>query len=345
MSQADYKIRLKNVPKDFQVEDRIKRSFEASMQRNGVPLDVAEQIFNECLGDEISATKERRAEIARAIEDTTSINRDRFGADYEKKIESAWRALEALGYERVDQPLEQLVPDANRIERLAQVGERGATARPQPSVKPSNHSGKSNMDNFAPSARTLKLKLTEMQLDPKFKERFFDQRHPLHKQTLENRQDLLNQIAAAEAVERGDTRPISSAGQSMGTDLRGQLARLEADPKFMAEFRDPRHFRHAERVSERNALISQITAAELSHGKETGRTAKAIQRELDELKADPTFMANVGVQGPAAVNHAGHRAAMEKHQGLVTELASAQRQESSASTQTTAAGDAQVASE
>jgi hypothetical protein len=335
MSQADYKIRLRNVPKDFQVEGRIQRSFEASMQRHGVPLDVAERIFNECVGDEIGATKEKRAAAARAIEETTSINRARFGAGYERKIESAWRALEALGFERVDQPLEQLIPDANRIERLAQNGERVAAARGRP-LQSSNHSGESNVNNSAPSLRTLQLKLAEMQIDPKFKERFFDQRHPLHQQTLEIRQDLLNQIAAATAVERGDARPISSAGQSTAADLRGQLARLHADPTFMAELKDPRHFRHAERVSERAALISKISAEEASHGKPTARSAKAIQREMDELKADPTFMADVGAGGARPT--AGHHAAMERHQGLVNELASAQRQESGASTQITAAG-------
>lgn len=341
-----YTFKLPQLPKGFQVKPDFQKSVEAAFEKAGIPVETAQTVFGEVLGH-FAVAHERETAEAEAIarqnsEFNTGMLRDRWGDKYDAKCAAALDFLDFSGLS--DAALEGIAAQIgapNMIEQLARAGERIAAARAQQSSQPrqhkqSNQPGETKVEDPAQLVRTLERQLTELRINPEFLERFTDERHQMHQYAVQERQALIDRLAAAQALVAGRTAP-GLPGRVEG--LRAELKRQNTDPEFVRVLNDQRDHRHADYVKQRQSLMREIASAEAPAGK-TSRSTAEVRRDIEAMRRDEGF---AGALTTAAVRRtpqqeAEYRGALDRHQTLVKEFGVAERQEAAAATHTAAAG-------
>lgn len=340
-----YNFRLPTLPKGFSINADFKKAVEAAFEKHGVPIEAAQSVYDEVLGHFVAAHEKETADAEAIATQNADFNtgmlRDRWGDQFDAKWAAARDFLDLSGLS--DAALEGMADQigaANVIEQLARAGERTAAARAQQSQssrQPAqrDQAGEAKVADPAQLVQTLERQLKELHINPEFLQRFDDQRHPMHEAVVEERQALINRLAAARALVAGKTVPPAPR---KAEELRAELERQNTDPEFVRVLKDQRDHRHADYVRQRQNLMHEIAAAEAPSGR-TSRSAAQVRSDIEAFgrNKDVARILNTSKDRRTPTQEAEYRGTLDRHQALVNELGAAERQEAAAATNAAAA--------
>lgn len=320
---SSYAITVPKLPKGFELSEKIRDAFAAAAQRHGISVDIAQAIYNDVSGVALADFQAHDADTSRQVGDTTSILRDRFGANFDQKMASARAALEQLGLGQDGlMALEIAIGAPNAIERLVQIGDRLAGSRNTTTSEATETSMQQQTNNLPRSLEAIAHDRAVLYADKDWLARFKDPRHPLHRDAVAQQHRLAAEEAA---LHRAAAKPARALGA-----VQAEIAQLQGDREFVRRLgspvdplRDPPG--HRQRLADQQKwdnLMSELHAAQRA-----ARPAGADRRDaLDAMHADPEAMAALGNRAainPLQRDHQKMVDATDKHDRLVAENSAA----------------------